>query len=82
MTATIQITVDSRPVRAAEGITVAAALVNANIAGFRPSITGAPRGPLCAMGSCHECRVTIDGVRHRRSCLIEATPGMKVETHG
>ena len=33
---------------------------------FRPSatsVTGEPRGPLCAMGVCFECRVTIDGRR-------------------
>ncbi len=35
---------------------------------LRRSATGEPRGPLCGMGTCFECRVTIDGVPHRRSC--------------
>jgi predicted molibdopterin-dependent oxidoreductase YjgC len=78
----VTIAVDGRPVSAAEGTTVAAALVAAGVSRFRISVTGAPRGPLCAMGICHECRVTIDGVRHRRSCLVEVAPGMRIETGG
>ena len=27
-----------------------------------PSVSGEPRAPLCGMGICYECRVTIDGV--------------------
>ena len=79
---TIRIAIDGEPVVVEEGITIAAALVNAGTARFRTSVSGAPRGPLCAMGICHECRVTIDGVPHRRACLIEAKAGMKVETVG
>jgi sarcosine oxidase subunit alpha len=32
------------------------------------------------MGACHECRVTIDGVPHRRSCLETVREGMEVWT--
>ncbi len=77
-----QIEVDGRPVAAEESTTVAAALLNSGVAAFRSSITGEPRGPLCAMGICFECRVTIDGVPHRRSCLEPCRPGMKVTTGG
>lgn len=62
------------------GITVAAALLNGGIDGFRTSITGESRGPLCGMGICQECRVTIDDVPHQRSCLVLVTAGMRVET--
>jgi len=46
----------------------------------RTSVTGEPRGPLCGMGICFECRVTIDGHRHCRACQTEAIDGMEVRT--
>ncbi|MGH9802798.1 MAG: FAD-dependent oxidoreductase, partial [Blastocatellia bacterium] len=47
---------------------------------FRRSITGEARAPLCGMGICFECRVTINGQAHSRSCQISAADGMKVLT--
>ena len=82
MTPTVRIVVDGVPVAAEEGSTVAAALMNAGIDRFRVSVKGKPRGPLCAMGICHECRVTIGGIAHRRSCLVTVAAGMEVETGG
>ena len=41
---------------------------------------GEPRGPLCGMGICFECRVTIDGEAHCRSCQTECRNGMDVRT--
>jgi sarcosine oxidase subunit alpha len=75
-----QIFVDGQAIDADGKATVAAAMWNAGCARFRTSVTGEPRGPLCAMGICFECRVTIDGVPHRRACMETCTPGMKVET--
>jgi sarcosine oxidase subunit alpha len=72
-----QITVDGMPVVVPRGITVAAALMNADLA-IRASLTKEPRAALCGMGICHECRVTIDGRQHQRSCLIAVAPGMVV----
>lgn len=74
------ITVDGRPVTVAAGSSVAAALLNAGITAFRRSISGEPRGPVCGMGVCFECRVTIDGVPHERACLISVRDGMTVRT--
>ncbi len=48
----------------------------------RTSVAGEPRGVLCAMGICFECRVTIDGVPHRRACMELVREGMRVETGG
>ena len=62
------------------GTVVAAAIARANHPGFRKSVRGQPRAPLCGMGICFECRVTIDGVPHQRSCNILCTPGMEVRT--
>jgi predicted molibdopterin-dependent oxidoreductase YjgC len=76
-----EIGVNGLAVKAEESMTVAAALLNAGIWTFRTSVRGEPRGPLCAMGICFECRVTIDGVLHRRACLEPCRPGMSVSTH-
>jgi D-hydroxyproline dehydrogenase subunit gamma len=66
-------------VTVAPGTTVAAAILVAG-APARRSVTGEPRGPLCGMGICFECRATIDGIPHRRSCQILCAQGMEVRT--
>ena len=62
------------------GSMVAAAVLEAGVASFRRSVTGEPRGPLCGMGICFECRVTIDGETHVRSCQTLCENGMDVRT--
>src|SRR4051812_18481848 len=76
----MRFTVNGRPLDAEPRTTVAAALLNAGIVNFRRSVRGEPRAPLCAMGICHECRVTIDGVAHQRSCLVAVRNGMRIDT--
>lgn len=76
----IEITVDGAKVRVARGASAAAALLAAGIMRFRKSVTGEARAPLCGMGICFECRVTIDGRPHVRSCMIGCTEGMDVRT--
>lgn len=77
----IALTVNGAAMSVAPGTTVAAAVLIA-AAPTRTSVTGEPRGPLCGMGICFECRVTIDGVPHQRSCQILCAPGMSVSTAG
>jgi predicted molibdopterin-dependent oxidoreductase YjgC len=79
MQSALTITVDGASVSVASGVTVAAALANAGIESLRRSVSGEPRGAVCAMGICHECRVTIDGVPHRRACMTVVAPNMVVE---
>ena len=74
----IEITVNGASVKVEQGTSVAAALLNIDIHGFRTSVSGAPRQPLCGMGICFECRVTIDGEPHQRSCLVPARDGMQL----
>jgi D-hydroxyproline dehydrogenase subunit gamma len=74
------IIVDGRSVHASPGQTVAAALIGLGLAAWRHSPSGEARGPLCGMGVCQECHVTIDGIAHRRACLVAAVDGMIVET--
>jgi D-hydroxyproline dehydrogenase subunit gamma len=80
MSGTVRITIDGRQHDASSGATVAAALVDAGTPVFRTSVTGAPRGPVCGMGVCFECRVTIDGRPHQRACLVLCEPGMSIRT--
>lgn len=61
------------------GTTVAVAMTLSGNA-CRQSICGEPRGPLCGMGICFECRATINGHLHSRSCQILCEPGMDVRT--
>ena len=74
----IQLAVNGVVISVKEGTTVAAAVLMSGAAAFRHSVTGEPRGPLCGMGICYECRVTIDGQAHSRSCQIMCRPGMQV----
>jgi len=76
----IKLTINKIPVNVAEGTTVAAAISNSGVTKFRTSVTGRSRGPVCGMGICFECRVTIDGIGHQRSCNIIAADGMEVVT--
>jgi D-hydroxyproline dehydrogenase subunit gamma len=76
----VTILADGRLVRVPAGVTVAAALLDLGLSAFRRSVSGDPRAPLCGMGTCYECRVTIDDVAHRRACLITVADGMHVTT--
>lgn len=75
----IQVTINGAPVSVEPGSTVAVALAMHDIA-CRISITGQPRGPLCAMGICFECRATVNGIDHRRTCQVLCEPGMDIVT--
>ncbi|WP_223436326.1 MULTISPECIES: 2Fe-2S iron-sulfur cluster-binding protein [unclassified Pseudomonas] len=70
---------DGRTLWVAEGTTVAAALALAGDGCSRTSVSGQRRAPLCGMGICQECRVTIDG-RRRLACQTLCHDGMQVRT--
>lgn len=74
----ITLTVNNTAISVEDGTTVAAAIVYAGETKFRRSVAGEARGPLCGMGVCFECRVTIDGVALQRSCNVLARDGMEV----
>jgi len=75
----IAITINGQSLRVAAGTTVAAAVMTLQ-PGFRRSVSGELRGPLCGMGICMECRVTLNGHPHERSCQTLCAPGMEVVT--
>lgn len=76
----LQLTVNGKRVSVVEGTTVAVAVLISGTDTFRRSVTGEQRGPLCGMGICYECRVTVDGEPHARSCQILCRTGMQVTT--
>ncbi len=81
MSERIRLTVDGLALEVAAGTTVAAAVAMAGARGFRRSVGGEPRGPLCGMGICYECRVTIDGRAQSISCQVVCREGMEVRTN-
>jgi D-hydroxyproline dehydrogenase subunit gamma len=76
----VTVTVNGSSVSVPDGAMAAVAVAIAGQA-FRKSVSGEPRAVLCGMGICYECRVTIDGQRHCRSCQIPCRPGMDVRTY-
>lgn len=86
--ALVAVTVDGQTVRVARGSSVVAAVAKAANGATSPnravvtrrSVSGTLRGPMCGMGVCQECRVTIDGVPHRLACQTLCADGMTVRT--
>ena len=78
---TVAITVDGQTLHVPSGSTVAAALFGRDIVALRTSVNGGPRGAVCGMGTCFECRVNIDGVPYTRACMTLGHDGMVVMTH-
>jgi predicted molibdopterin-dependent oxidoreductase YjgC len=77
---TVVVVVNGVLVTMPAGSMVSAAILKAGVSSFRRSITGEARGPLCGMGICFECRVTIDFETHCRSCQTVCQNGMDVRT--
>jgi aerobic-type carbon monoxide dehydrogenase small subunit (CoxS/CutS family) len=77
----IEFTFDGENISAIGGQSVAAALLAANQRALRKTrFNNNERGVFCGIGVCFDCLVVIDGITNQRACLIEARPGMKVQT--
>lgn len=76
----LRLVVDRQDVCVPAGTVVAAAVAIAGRSSYRRSVRGEPRAPLCGMGICFECRVTIDGRAHCLSCQTLCEEGMQVVT--
>lgn len=74
-----ELILDGSPLQVAAGTTVAAALMLGGDGTSRTSVSGQRRAPVCGMGICQECRVTIDGQR-RLACQTLCRDGMQVES--
>lgn len=75
----VALQINGQDVSVLAGTSVAAAIMTTGSASRR-SVTGEPRGPLCGMGICMECRAIVNGKPHQRTCQMLCAPGMAVET--
>jgi sarcosine oxidase subunit alpha len=76
----ISVRIDDNDIAVSPGTSVASAIVIAG--GFRRSVSGERRWPVCGMGICFECRATVDGIAHERTCMLACRPGMEIRTDG
>jgi hypothetical protein len=75
----IVVNINGQPLAIPAQSTVAVAVMVSGAA-CRRSVTGQLREAMCGMGICFECRVTINGKPHCRSCLTLCEAGMMVTT--
>lgn len=89
--AMVTLTVDGQRLVVPAHTSVAAAMLNRRESSGPPvasgwhvrrSVEGGPRGPLCGMGICFECRATVDGRPHERTCQTMVRDGMEIRTDG
>lgn len=77
---TVTIHFEGRALAAAEGSTVATALLLGGVGPFRfTPVKSSPRSPFCMMGVCFECLVEVDGKPSRQACLTLVRDGMVIE---
>jgi hypothetical protein len=79
MPSDVRLKVNGIEVVVPSGTTVGVAIMLADQP-CRTSITGEPRGALCGMGICFECRAVINADQHCRSCQTLCEEGMSVTT--
>ena len=75
----VSVRVNGIVVEIVSGSSVAAAIAWLGVPSRR-SVSGQWRAPLCGMGVCFECRVSIDGVAQQRACMVPVREGMQVRT--
>ncbi|NNG87563.1 (2Fe-2S)-binding protein [Streptomyces cacaoi] len=71
----MHLTVDGAPVQGTQGQTLAATLLAAGRTSWRRTTTSAPRGLFCAIGTCFDCLVTVNGEPDVRACRRRAADG-------
>lgn len=76
----ISITINGQLVAVNRGISVAAAITLSGSPVTRISVSGQARAPVCGMGVCMECRVTIDGQAQQLACQTLCLDGMQIKT--
>ena len=79
---TVTVRINGHTKNVPAGCSVATAVMGSGAWTLRQSVSGQPRGALCGMGICFECRLTIDGVPHQRSCQTLCRDGMEIDSDG
>jgi 2Fe-2S iron-sulfur cluster binding domain len=83
MSTRFEFSFEGKLIKASEGQSVAAALLEAGERCLRIDEAGNAKGAVCGIGVCWECRCSIDGTPDTRACVTEARPGMIVcRQHG
>lgn len=73
-------TLDGAQYRGREGEPLAVALWAAGVRTLgQREAHGTGRGLYCAIGQCFECRLTVDGERDQRACLVPVREGLQAE---
>jgi len=75
----VTFTFEGKLLTAYEGETLATALLAAEVPAFGLTRDARPRLPLCNMGTCFDCVVTVDGQRFVRACLTDVRDGICVQ---
>jgi thioredoxin reductase len=76
----MSIRVDGKEVEVYPGETLAAAIMNEFGIGYRETLNGEKRGPVCQMGVCYECSVHVNGLGKVRACMTTVEDGMEIKT--
>ncbi len=77
----VKLLVNGKEVSAYRGETLLAALIAAGYKKLKRSpLYNEARGPLCGMGTCFECIVTVNGIPNTRSCMTEVENNMEIKT--
>jgi aerobic-type carbon monoxide dehydrogenase small subunit (CoxS/CutS family) len=76
----LTVRVNGKPVVVPAGATAAVAVLLSGAA-CRTSTSGKPRSPFCGMGTCFECRVSINGQPHVRSCQVLCESEMEIASN-
>jgi D-hydroxyproline dehydrogenase subunit gamma len=75
----VRVVIDGEAVAVVRGSTIAAALASCG-KGTRVSVSGERRSPMCGMGVCQECRVSVDGRAHVLACQTLCRDGQNIST--
>lgn len=72
---------EGKEIRCRAGVSLAAALTDAQELDLRDAGDGDARGVFCGMGVCQECRLIVNGQHGIRACMTPAKEPLKVSRH-
>jgi predicted molibdopterin-dependent oxidoreductase YjgC len=80
MSRDVSFTLDGVEMRAAEGQSIAGALISGGVTSWRRTrFDDRPRGIFCGIGACFDCLITVNGEPNVRACLAQVRAGDRVE---
>ena len=76
----IRFTLDGVEMTAAEGQSIAGALIAGGVMSWRRTrVDDRPRGVFCGIGACFDCLITVNDEPNVRACLAQLREGDRVE---